>query len=57
MAISNKQRIAMAVIVVVGLLGGGAVLMSERSKAGSEQAEHSESGHDEKEAHEGVRSS
>ena len=51
MAISNKQRIAMAVIVLVGLLGGGAVLMSERAKTGGEEAEHSEAGHSDKEEH------
>jgi membrane fusion protein, heavy metal efflux system len=51
MAISNKQRIAMAVIVFVGLLGGGAVLMSERAKTGGEEAEHSEAGHSEKDEH------
>ena len=52
MAISNKHRIAMAVIVLAGLLGGGAVLMSERAKAGGEEAERSEAAHDEKEEHE-----
>jgi cobalt-zinc-cadmium efflux system membrane fusion protein len=51
MAISNKQRIAMAVIVLVGLLGGGAVLMSERAKTGGEEAEHTEAGHNETDEH------
>jgi len=52
MAITNKQRIAMAVIVLVGLLGGAAVLMTEGHKSG-EEAEHAEGdghGHDEKAA-------
>jgi len=52
MAISNKQRIAMAVIVLVGLLGGGAVLLSERAKTGGGEAEHAEVGHKDKEEHE-----
>jgi len=52
MAISNKQRIAMAVIVLVGLLGGGAVLMSERAKTGPEEAEHSQASRIEKDEHE-----
>lgn len=51
MAISYKQRIAMAAIVLVGLLGGGAVLLSERAKTGGEQANHSEAGHNEKDEH------
>lgn len=51
MAINNKQRIAMAVIVLVGLLGGGAVLLSERAKPGGEETEHSEAGHSEKDEH------
>ena len=51
MAISNKQRIAMAVIAFVGLLGGGAVLMFERAKTGGEEAEHAEAGHNEKDEH------
>lgn len=52
MAITNKQRIAMAAIVVVGLLGGAAVLMTERHAPSNEDghghgaAEH---GHDEHE--------
>jgi membrane fusion protein, heavy metal efflux system len=36
MAISKKQQIAMAVIVAVGVLGGGAVLMTERHRTGEE---------------------
>lgn len=51
MATTKKQRIAMAVIVLVGLLGGGAVLMSERAKTAGEEAEHSEAGHNENEDH------
>lgn len=51
MAISNKQRIAMAIIVLVGLLGGGAVLMLEGAKTGGAEAEHPAAGHDEKEEH------
>lgn len=51
MAISNKQRIVMAVIVFAGLLGGGAVLLSERAKTGGDEAEHSEAGHNDKEEH------
>lgn len=44
MAITKKQRIAMAVIVLVGLLAGGGLLLTERHKAGAEaeQAEHAE---------------
>ena len=41
----------MAVIVLVGFLGGGAVLMSERAKPSGEEAEHSEAGHNEKDQH------
>ena len=41
MATTNKQRIAMAVIVLAGLLGGAAVLMTGQHKSG-EEAEHSE---------------
>lgn len=66
MAISKQQRIAMALIVLAGLLGGGAVLMTERAKtggeeaghdddheeAGHEEAGHKEKGHAEKDAHE-----
>jgi cobalt-zinc-cadmium efflux system membrane fusion protein len=52
MTINNQQRIAMALIVVIGLLGGAAVLMSERAKTGADEAEHAEAGHTEKEAHE-----
>jgi len=53
MAISKKQSIAMAAIVVLGLLGGGAVLMTEREKSGGEEAEHAEAGHAEHGAEEG----
>lgn len=51
MTISSKQRISMAVIALAGLLGGGAVLMSDRQKIGGEEAEHTEAGHNEKDAH------
>jgi membrane fusion protein, heavy metal efflux system len=43
MAISRKQQIAMAVIVVLGVGGGSAVLMTERHKTG-EEAETAEAG-------------
>lgn len=36
MPISKKQKIAMAAIVVVGVLGGAAVLMTERHRTGEE---------------------
>lgn len=36
MAISKKQQIAMAVIVVIGVFAAGAVLMTERHKTGEE---------------------
>ena len=56
MAISKQQRIAMALIVLAGLGGGGAVLMTERAKTGGEQAghadDHEEAGHAEQDAHE-----
>ena len=66
MAISKQQRIAMALIVLAGLVGGGIVLMTERAKTGGEEAGHSEEGladahedeghkekgHGEKDAHE-----
>ena len=45
MAISNKQCIAMAVLLLAGVLGGGAVLMSGQAKTGAEDAEHGESEH------------
>jgi membrane fusion protein, heavy metal efflux system len=50
MAITNKQRVAIAVIVLVGLLGGAAVLMTERHKSveGAEHAEGDGHGHDER---------
>lgn len=51
MATTKKQRIAMAAIVLVGLLAGGTVLMTERHKGG-EEAEHTEeAGHAEKGEH------
>lgn len=53
MAITNKQRIAMAVIVLAGVLGGGAILLTERAKSGGEEPEHTEAGHNEKEEHAG----
>ena len=49
MAITNKQRIAMAVIVLAGLLGGAAVLMTERHKSGQEAEHAEEDGHEHKE--------
>lgn len=49
MAITKKQGTAMAVIVLMGLLAGGAVLLTERHKTG-EEAEHAEdAGHAHKE--------
>lgn len=49
MAITKKQRIAMAVIVLIGMLAGGGLLLTERHKSG-EAAEHAEeAGHDHKE--------
>ncbi len=51
MAISNTQRIAMAVIVLVGLLGGGAVLLSERATPGGEEATHADAGDSGREQH------
>jgi cobalt-zinc-cadmium efflux system membrane fusion protein len=49
MAITKKQRIAMAVIVLIGMLAGGALLLTERHQTG-EAAEHAEEkGHDHKE--------
>lgn len=49
MAITKKQGIAMAVIVLLGLVAGGGVLLTERHKTG-EEAEHAEeAGHAHKE--------
>lgn len=48
MAITKKQRIAMAVIVLIGMLAGGGLLLTERHKTG-EASEQAESGHDHKE--------
>jgi len=39
MATTNKQRIAMAVIALTGLFGGGAVLMADRSTPAGKDAE------------------
>jgi cobalt-zinc-cadmium efflux system membrane fusion protein len=51
MATTKKQRVAMAGIVLVGLLAGGTVLMTERH-TGGEEAEHAEdAGHAEKGQH------
>jgi len=38
MAISKKQQLAMAVIIVVGILAGGAVLMTKRHSGSAEDA-------------------
>ncbi len=51
MATTKKQRIAIAVVVLVGLLGGGAVLWSDKPKTGGEASEHNEAGHHDKEEH------
>lgn len=51
MAITHKQRIAMAVIVLAGVLGGGAVLLSDRAPTGGEEAAHAEAGHDDEKGH------
>jgi len=51
MAITRKQRIAMALIVLVGLLGGAAVLLTARPTSGGQAAEHDEASHDDKGAH------
>ncbi len=51
MATTKKQRIAIAVVVLAGLLGGGAVLWSDRPKAGGESSEHDEADHNDKDAH------
>ena len=51
MATTNKQRIAMAIIVLAGLLGGAAVLTTERHRSG-EAAEHNEGEHAEGEKQE-----
>lgn len=48
MAITQNQRITMAIIVLVGILGVGAVLLTDRAKPDTDEAEHSEAGHDEK---------
>ena len=52
MAITKKQRIAMAVIVLVGVMAGGGLLLTERHKTGeeAEQAQNTnEAGHAHKE--------
>jgi len=61
MAITNKQRIAMAVIVLAGLGAGGGVLLTERQQPGEATAHAGEAaheaggqqadGHDEKDGH------
>lgn len=54
MSISNKQRIAMAAIALVGLLAGGAVLLTGRAEpAGSEESHAEEGGHEKQGAHAG----
>ncbi len=45
MAITNKQRITMAVIVLGGLLGGSAVLMTDKHKTGNESGHAEGDGH------------
>ena len=47
MSLTNKQRIAIAAIVVVGLLGGGAVLHADKRAPSGEEAH----GHEEGESH------
>ena len=49
MAITKKQRIAMAVIVLIGLLAGGGLLLTERHKTGEEAEQAGEAGHAHKE--------
>lgn len=49
MAITKKQRIAMAVIVFTGLLAGGGLLLTERHKTGEEAEQAGEAGHAHKE--------
>lgn len=49
MAITKKQRIAMAVIVLVGLLAGGGLLLTERHKTGEGAEQAEEVGHAHKE--------
>jgi len=46
MAITNKQRIAMAVIVLIGLGAGGGVLLTERHSAGEETVHAGEAAHE-----------
>lgn len=55
MAITKKQRIAMAVIVAIGLLAGGALMLTARHPS-AEEAEHAEEaghghGHDDDHGH------
>jgi len=47
MSLTNKQRIAIAAVVVVGLLGGGAVLFADKRVPNGEEAH----GHEEGENH------
>lgn len=49
MAITKKQRIAMAVIVLVGLLAGGGLLLTERHKTGEAAEQAEAAGHAHKE--------
>lgn len=50
MTISNKQRIAMAAIALVGLLAGGAVLLTDRAAPVGNEESHAQEGDHEKEA-------
>ncbi|MCE4555070.1 efflux RND transporter periplasmic adaptor subunit [Roseateles cellulosilyticus] len=49
MAITKKQRVAMAIIVLTGLLAGGGLLLTERHKTGEEAEQGEEAGHAHKE--------
>ena len=54
MATTPRQRIAIAAIVIAGLLAGGAVLFTDRHGAATEEAGHAEEdghGHDEEKGH------
>jgi membrane fusion protein, heavy metal efflux system len=52
MASTKKQGIAIAVIVLAGILGGGAVLWSDRPKPGGEASEHAAAGSEHEHEHE-----
>lgn len=49
MAITKKQRIAMAVIVLLGVMAGGGLLLTERHKTGEEAEQGEEASHAHKE--------